>query len=96
MFNRHAAQRSQSRSIPQFAVMLFEAYGTSCRHDGADVLFMDKESRRRMAREFGGKRALRLVEPLLDTYAVVEAGRVITLAHRTQRLKRDTSQRRGR
>lgn len=85
---RHACQRSQQRSIPHFAVELFERYGACCRHQGADVLFMDKKARKRIARDFGGPRALRLIEPLLDTYAGLESGRVITLAHRTTRFKR--------
>lgn len=88
MMTRHATQRSQQRSIPPLAVELFERYGASCRHDGADVLFMDKQARKRIARDFGGSRALRFVEPLLNAYAVVEDGRVITLAHRNKRLKR--------
>ena len=52
------------------------------------MLFMDKQARKRIARDFGGSRALRFVEPLLNAYAVLENGRVITLAHRTKRLKR--------
>lgn len=85
---RHASQRSQQRSIPPFAVEIFERCGAYCRHQGADVLFMDKKARKRIARDFGGARALRFIEPLLDTYAVLENGRVITLAHRTTRFKR--------
>lgn len=88
MMTRHATSRSQQRSIPQFAVELFERYGATCRHDGADVLFMDKRARKQIAKDFGGARALRYVEPLLDAYAVVESGKVITLAHRTRRFKR--------
>lgn len=88
MMTRHANQRSQQRSIPPFAIEIFERYGAYCRHDGADVLFMDKKARKRIAREFGGARALRFLEPLLDAYAVLENGQIITLAHRTARLKR--------
>ncbi|GMN03759.1 hypothetical protein [Erythrobacter sp. MTPC3] len=88
MMTRHATHRSQQRSIPPFAVELFERYGAICRHEGADVLFMDKQARKRIARDFGGARALRYVEPLLNKYAVVENGRVITLAHRSKRLMR--------
>lgn len=94
MMTIHARRRSQQRSLPPFVVSLFEAYGAECRHSGADVLFMNKASRRRMAADFGGKRALRMVEPFLDSYAVIEGGRVITLAHRTVRLRRDVKPRR--
>lgn len=85
---RHATSRSQQRSIPPLAVELFERFGSSCRHGGADVLFMDKKARKQIASEFGGARALRFLEPLLNAYAVVESGKVITLAHRTKRFKR--------
>lgn len=85
---RHATARSQQRSIPPLAVELFERYGTSCRHEGADVFFMDKKARKQIASDFGGGRALRFIEPLLNSYAVIEGGKVITLAHRTKRFKR--------
>lgn len=85
---RHATHRSQQRSIPPLALELFERYGAWSRDDGADVLFMDKQARKRITRDFGGARALRYVEPLLNKHAVVENGRVITLAHRSKRLKR--------
>lgn len=88
MMTHHAVTRSQQRSIPPFAVELLERYGAACRHRGADVLFMDKAARKRIARDFGGARSLRFVEPLLDAYAVIENGRVITLAHRTTRFER--------
>lgn len=88
MMTRHAICRSQQRSIPPFAIKLFERYGSVCRHDGADVFFMDKKARKQIAGDFGGTRALRFVEPLLNAYAVVENGKAITLAHRTKRLKR--------
>ena len=88
MMTRHATQRSQQRSIPPLAVELFERYGAWSRHDVADVFLMDKQARKRIARDFGRARALRYVEPLLNKYAVVENGRVITLAQRNKRLKR--------
>lgn len=88
MLTRHASTRSQQRSIPPFAIELFERYGSACRHDGADILFMDRKARKQIASAFGGARALRYVAPLLDAYAVVENGMVITLAHRTKRFKR--------
>lgn len=88
MMTRHASSRSQQRSIPPFAVELLERYGASCRHNGAEVLFMDKKARKQIASDFGGARALRYFEPLMNAYAVVDGGKVITLAHRTKRFKR--------
>lgn len=75
---RHAVSRSLQRSTPRFAIELFERYGAECRHDGADDLFMDKRARKQIASDFGGAKSLRYVEPLLNGYAVVENGRVIT------------------
>ena len=87
MMTRHAATRSQQRSIPPLAIELFERYGACSRHDGADILFMNKQARKRIAKDFGGARALRFLDEILDAYAVVENGKVITLAHRIKRFK---------
>lgn len=93
---RHATQRSQQRSIPPLAVELYLRYGCASWHKGAEVYAMDKAARRRIARDFGGKRALRALEPLLNGYTVVgEEGQVITVGHRTHRHKRDVSRKRG-
>lgn len=62
MMTRHATQRS----IPPLAVELFERNGVICRHDGAEVLFMDKQARKRIGCDFRGARELRSVDPLLD------------------------------
>lgn len=93
MLTKHARLRCQQRSIPPFAIDLYEKYGVCARHRGADVLYMDKAAHKRMERDFGGPRALRMIEPLLGGYAVVENGRVITIAHRTGRMKRDVVRR---
>ena len=67
--------------------MLFE-YGTCMRHEGADVHYFDKAARQRIQKAVGGNRNFGLIEPWLNTYMVVEDGKVVTLAHRTRRLKR--------
>ena len=95
MMTQHAEQRCQQRGIPPIAVMLYERYGSSMRHHGADVLFMNKQGWQSMARDFGGRRGLRAFEQWLDGYAVVENGRVITIAHRQHRLKRNVGRQRG-
>lgn len=95
MMTLHATQRCQQRAIPRFAVELYLSYGSASWHNGAEVYAMDKAAHRRIEKAFGGKRALRAVEPLLDGYIVVAEGKVITVAHRQCRLKRDVSRKRG-
>jgi hypothetical protein len=86
----------QQRSVPQFALSLLEQFGSEMRHGDADILFMDKAAKRRLQRAVGGRRALRMIEPILDVYAVVEGDTVITVAHKTQRFRRDTKRARAR
>ena len=93
MTSTHANERMQQRAIPALALEMLERYGTSMRHDGHDVLFMDKAARKQVAAAFGGRRACRVLEPWLNSYLRVEGGVVITVAHRTRRLKRKSKPR---
>jgi hypothetical protein len=87
MYTNHAQARCQQRAIPQEAVDALLAYGNTRRHDGADVFFLDKRSRARAAEALGPSR-YRRIERALDTYLVVsDDGRIVTAAHRLQRLK---------
>jgi hypothetical protein len=88
VLTRHAQERLQQRAIPELAVEMFERFGSSMRHQGADILFFDKPARKRLARAFGGQRASRVLEPWLNSFVCLEDGRVITVARRTKRLKR--------
>ncbi len=90
MITHHAETRMQQRAIPALAVEIFERFASSMRHDGADVLFFDKAARKRISKAFGGQRACRVIEPWLGSYMVTENGAVITVAHRTRRLKRNS------
>jgi hypothetical protein len=57
------------------------------RHDGADVIYIDKAARKRL-RAALGSRGLAVVEPWLDVCVVVaEDGQLVTVFHRKQRLK---------
>lgn len=89
MITKHATHRMQQRAIPELALEMFERFGSTMRHQGAEILFMDKAARKRIAQAFGGQRACRVLEPWLNTYVCMEDGRVITVAHRKGRLKRD-------
>ena len=85
---RHATTRRQGRGIPAFVVNLLLEEGTSMRHDGADVFYIDKEARRRIRRTLGD-RIHAAIERYLDAYVVCgDDGRVITAAWRTCRLNR--------
>jgi hypothetical protein len=83
----HAQARTQQRAIPPLAVEALISYGRLRRHRGADVYFLDRESRGRLARALGKVTYLN-IEKALDTYLVVgDDGCLITAAHRHQRLK---------
>ena len=83
----HAAARIQQRGIPFAAVDAILAYGRRRRHDGADVYFLDKKSRSRMAQAIGAQNYSKL-ERSLNSYLVVsDDGAIITAAHRLGRLK---------
>lgn len=83
----HATARIQQRGIPYAAVDAILAYGRRRRHQGADVYFLDKESRARMAQAIGPKTYSKL-ERSLNSYLVVgDDGVIVTAAHRLGRLK---------
>ena len=86
---KHATVRTQQRAVPPLISDLLVDYGSSMRHDGADVYFFDKQSRGRLKRALGGHRGLDIIARWLNTYVVLgEDGDVITVARRTTRLKR--------
>ena len=83
----HAQARTQQRGIPPIAVEALMSYGRRRRHRGADIYFLDRESRSRVARALGKDIYLN-IEKALDTYLVVgDDGCLITAAHRHKRLK---------
>lgn len=84
----HAGVRRQQRCIPPEALDLLWDFGRVARSHGADRLFFDRRSRRRVAAALGPD-GLRRAERLLNTYAVVaDDGAVITCAWRSRRLHR--------
>jgi hypothetical protein len=87
MYTTHAQSRCQQRAIPSAAVETLLAYGTTRRHDGADIYFLDKRARSRVAHALGNQRYQK-IEKALDAYLVVsDDGSLITAAHRLHRLK---------
>lgn len=87
MLTQHAQARSQQRGIPPMLIDLLLTFGVSEKAPGgAEKLFFDKSSRKRV-RAYAGPLAA-LLERHLDIYAVVADGnRVITLGHRLERIK---------
>lgn len=84
---KHARQRIQQRGISTEAVDAIIAYGALKRHRGADIYYLDKKSRRRLAGAFGRERYSRL-ERAPDSYVVVSNdGAIVTAAHRLRRMK---------
>lgn len=88
--SQHAEDRLQQRGIPPIVVELLDRFGASERCQGAEKIFFDRQSKKALRRHLGGARALRLIEPWLNTYAVVgDDGVVVTVGHRQKRINRE-------
>lgn len=58
------------------------------RHNGAETVYFDKSSRKHV-RSYLGEQVFKRIEEKLDVYAVIgEGGKIVTIAHRSKRLKR--------
>lgn len=87
MLTKHAAARSQQRSIPPLVIDLLLDFGRSEKAgDGTTKHYFDKPARRRL-RAYAGPLSPQ-IEAHLNCYAVVgEHGDVVTVAHLTSRIK---------
>lgn len=85
---RHAEVRGRQRAIPALAIELLVRFGSVERAaEGAVRVFFDKAARRRLS-AFAGPLASAL-DRHLDVYAVLgEDDQIITVAHRTKRIRR--------
>jgi hypothetical protein len=87
--SKHCQTRLSQRAIPSLIATLLLDHGSRMRHNGAEVLFIDKAARKDIRRAVGGDRNMRTVEPWLGTYLVVaDDGTLVTMGHRTHRLRR--------
>lgn len=89
MIHTHTTARAQQRGIPPLIDQFLEAYGQE-QHDGhgALILYLNKESIRRMERDMGRRPVARLSE-WLDAYKVrTTDGKTITIGHRYRRIRR--------
>lgn len=84
---RHAAMRCRQRALSQLQIDLLMQFGTSeSAGEGTLRVYFDKRSRRRL-RAYAGALAT-AIEAHLDIYAVVASeGQLITVAHRTERVR---------
>jgi hypothetical protein len=87
---RHALVRMQQRGIGADVIDDLLDYGRMAHdHRGAEIVFFDKSSRQRLARERGDE-ALRRLGNRLRAYLVIDtAGDVLTVGHRTRRIRRN-------
>ncbi len=87
LYTKHAHARSQQRGIPPLIVDWLLELGVHKTYAGAEVVYFDKRSRERL-RRYAGRQALSKLDGLLDIYAVVSNdGCVLTIGHRTKRIR---------
>lgn len=87
LYTRHAMTRAQQRGIPPLIVEWLLEFGARTPSVGADIVYFDKRSREAL-RRYAGRQALAKLDGLLDVYAVVaNDGQVLTLGHRTKRIR---------
>ncbi len=83
---RHAALRAQQRRVPQAIIDWLFEFGSVESQNGSELLHFDKKARHRLACAVGSPIVVRLGK-LLDTYAVVSGGEVVTLGYRFKRIR---------
>ena len=85
-FTKHAQARSQQRQIPPKVVDWLFEYGAVSHFDGTELLHFDKKAKHRLCKELG-RGVVQHLGKLLETYAVVKDGTVITAGYRFKRVK---------
>lgn len=89
----HAEQRMRQRAVAPEAVATVLDYGREVRSRGASLYFLDHDARRRIARELG-MNAVRYLGGRLDILVVEgDNGRIVTVSHRTERVRRRVAKR---
>ena len=90
---RHAAQRMLQRALRPDAVSVLLDYGRETRCRGASLFHLDRAARRSIAQDLGPE-ALRRLRDHLDILVVAgEQGRIVTVSHRTARVRHDVATR---
>ena len=85
--SQHASTRVQQRGIPPMVIDLLLRFGARERDGhGAETVYFDKRSRKQIQTYAGG--LMGKLSEALDTYAVVNGEKVITVGSRYKRLNR--------
>lgn len=80
---KHAALRSQQRSIPEVMLPILLIYGEECVQKGGSQVLRIPRSKQKALRK-GLERALKHIDSLGDNYMVLsEDGTVITVGHQS-------------
>lgn len=86
-FTKHAQVRSQQRGIPELVVDLLLRFGRREHdHAGAEIVFFDRTSRKRLEAYVGG--LIGKFNEHMDCYAVMADGQVITVGVRQKKFHR--------
>ena len=86
-YSRHAQARQQQRGIPSFVIESLIQFGKpNYDHRGAEVITFSKPVRNRLKTVLPKQQYVQL-ESHFDCYAVMKDGYLITVGHRTKRIK---------
>lgn len=86
--SQHANHRIQQRAIPELAIELLMRFGANERAGkGVSKFYFDKASRRKLE-AYAGPAAAALNQYLNVLVVVSDDGKIITAAHRTERIRR--------
>ena len=84
---QHATVRQQQRGIPAFVVESLMSHGkANYDHHGAEIITFPKMVRNRLKKVLPKQDYVKL-ESHFDCYAVIRDGHLITVGHRTKRIK---------
>lgn len=83
----HAQIRSKQRGIPPLIVEWLQTFGATEHTHGAVKRYFDKSARRRLAHAVGEQVVDRLGD-LLNIYIVETSDWVVTVGHRSERIRR--------
>ena len=86
-YSQHAQIRCQQRAIPPLICQWLREFGAETESHGAIKRFFDHAAKRRLAAVVGAQVVDRLGN-LLNAYLVEGEEQVITVGHRTRRIKR--------
>jgi hypothetical protein len=89
----HAAHRAAQRSIDMSRVDLLLSYGEAIRSRGANLYYLSARARRRLADDVGHDCARQLIDRLNIIVLESDNGHVVTVAHRTRRVRHGIARR---